>query len=152
MTRTHDPESIRSMMHENLVNYEWIFYHLCTVTIYCTLALSSMLNWSLKDPEFFAEMWTFRLGRSGTQRHHRKILCVADFASCGEGGEGWPCTSTRERRQGYSNPSLRPGDVVTGPLQYLPIAISGDVYLRDIRHVFLYARQGQERTGRRVQL
>lgn len=90
--------------------------------------------------------------RSGAQRHHREILRVADFTSCGEGGEGRPCTSTRERRQGYSNPSLRPSDVITGPLQYLPIAVSGDVYLRDIRHVFLHARQGQERTGRCVQL
>lgn len=33
----------------------------------------------------------------------------------------------------------------------MPTAVFGDVYLRDIRDVFLHARQRQERTGRRVQ-
>lgn len=92
-----------------------------------------------------------RSDRSGAQRHYREILCVANFASCSESGEGWSRTSTRERCQGYTNPSFRPGDVVAGPFQHLPTAVFGDVYLRDIRDVLFHACQGQEWTGRRVQ-
>lgn len=111
-------------------------------------SLSSMLDSNSVDLDFQVNS---RPNRSGAQRHYRKILRVADLASCSESGEGWSRTSTRERCQGYPNPSLRPGDVVAGPFQHLPTAVFGDVYLRDIRDVLLHACQGQERTRRCVQ-
>lgn len=131
-----------------------IYITLCTVTISsyngiapaCPLCVAEAREGHIESAQT-----VFRSRRSGAQRHYREILRVADSASCSEGGEGRPCAPTRERCQGYPNPSLRPGDVVASPLQHLPIAVFGDVYLRDIWDVFLHACQRQERTGRRLQ-